>query len=182
MLRRLKHNPEFVKIPIIMLTAQTEQKDVVSALHAGAIDYMIKPVDMDQLVARVEKTLEASLYEIVVADNDELLLQLLGNWYRERGFKVKLIDDGKKAWDYIMSNLPDLVVLDRMMPGMEGLGILSNMRNSESTQNIPVIILSARKQDRDIAEAMKRGAQDYIAKPFIPEELIERSMKLLKKK
>lgn len=181
-LQKLKQDPQYLNIPIIMLTGQTEQKDVVSALHAGAIDYLVKPVDMDKLITRVEKILEASCYEIVVADNDALLLQLIGNWYREKGFRVKLLDDGKKAWDYIIAHVPDLVILDRMMPGLEGLAVLQNMRNENSTQDIPVIILSARKQERDIAEAMKRGAQDYLAKPFIPDDLIERSLKLLKKK
>lgn len=181
-LRRIKQDPQFFKIPIIMLTAQTEQKDVVSALHGGAIDYVVKPVDMDKLIIRVEKVLDSSRYEIVVADNDALLLQLIGNWYREKGFRVKLLEDGQKAWNYIIAHVPDLVVLDRMMPGLEGLSVLKNMREEESTQDIPVIILSARKQERDIAEAMKRGAQAYLAKPFIPDDLMERSMKLLRKK
>jgi two-component system, cell cycle response regulator len=181
-LQRLKQDPQFLRIPIIMLTGQTEQKDVVSALHAGAIDYIVKPVDLDHLIARAEKVLDASRYEIVVADNDALLLQLIGNWYREKGFRVKLLEDGKKAWDYIISNVPDLVILDRMMPGLEGLSVLKNMREEDSTRHIPVMILSARKQERDVAEAMKRGAQDYLAKPFVPDDLIDRSLKLLKKK
>jgi DNA-binding response OmpR family regulator/HPt (histidine-containing phosphotransfer) domain-containing protein len=181
LLQRLKQDSQFLRIPIIMLTGQADQKDVASALHAGAIDYVIKPVDIDELVTKVKKILDASRYEILVADNDTLLLQLMGNWYREKGFRVKLVEDGKKAWDYIVSHAPDLVVLDRMMPGLEGLSILKNMRQEDATQDIPVIILSARKQEHDVAEALKRGAQDYLGKPFIPDDLIERSYKLLKK-
>lgn len=179
-LRRLKQDPEYVSIPILMLTAHAQEQDVVSALHSGAIDYIIKPVDMDQLVARVEKLLDVSLYTIVIADNDPLILQLLDRKFRHRGFKVKLAEDGEKAWNQIFKTLPDLVVLDRMMPGMEGLAVLKKMKSEDSTSNIPVIILSARNQDRDFEEAMKRGASHYMTKPFIIDDLIDKSLKLLK--
>ncbi len=179
-LRRLKQKAEFASIPVLMLTAQAQERDVVSALHSGAIDYIVKPVDTDQLVVRVEKILDASRYTVVIADNDPLILQLLDSKFRGRGFKVVLADDGKKAWDHVFKTLPDLVILDRMMPGLEGLAILQNIRNEKETKNIPVIILSARKEERDVKEGLKRGAQDYVCKPFMPDDLLSRSLKLLK--
>jgi two-component system cell cycle response regulator len=178
-LRRLKQDPEFVAIPVLMLTAQAQEKDVVSALHSGAMDYIVKPFDADQLVARVEKILDASRFTVVIADNDPLILQLLDRKFRNRGFRVRLAEDGTDAWRQIFKTLPDLVILDRMMPGIEGFAILKQMREEKSTANIPVIILSARKQERDIAEGLKRGAQDYLVKPFILDDLIARSLKLL---
>jgi DNA-binding response OmpR family regulator len=179
-LRRLKQDPDFVAVPVIMLTAQTEQKDVVSALHSGAIDYVIKPVDPEKLVARIGRTLDAARYTVMIADNDHLILQLLGSKYRNRGFKVTAADDGKAAWDQILKTLPDLVILDRMMPGMDGIAVLKNIRQEESTKNIPVIILSARKEERDIEIGMNFGASDYVVKPFLPDDLMTRSLKLLK--
>ncbi len=179
-LRRLKQDPEHVAMPVLMLTANAQEKDVVSALHSGAIDYIIKPADADQLVGRVEKLLDASRYTVVIADNDPLILQLLESKFRHRGFKVRLAEDGQKAWNQIFKFLPDLVILDRMMPGKEGLTVLQEMRMEEATKNTPVIILSARKEERDINEGLKRGAQDYMVKPFIVDDLINKSLKLLK--
>ena len=181
LLRLVKQNPAYVSVPVLMLTGVAQEKDVVSALHAGAIDYVVKPVDVEQLIGRIEKILDASRFNVVIADNDLLILQLLEGKFRTRGFNVRLIDDGKKAWNTILRTLPDLVILDRMMPGMEGLAVLNAMRAEEATKRIPVIIVSARSQERDMDEGYKRGAQDYIAKPFIVDDLIARSVKLLNK-
>jgi DNA-binding response OmpR family regulator len=181
-LQRLKQDSQYVSIPILMLTSQAQRQDVVSALHAGAIDYVVKPVDPDHLVSRVEKILDATRYDVLIADNDPLILQLLDSKFRNRGFRVRLVDDGKKAWEQIMTYLPDLVILDRMMPGLEGLGVLQNIRQEPSTKDIPVIVLSARKTERDIEDGMKRGAQLYVGKPFIPDDLIAQSLKILKER
>ena len=81
----------------------------------------------------------------------------------------------------ILKTLPDLVILDRMMPGMDGLAVLKNIREEQATANIPVIVLSARKEQRDIDMGMKFGANDYMVKPFLPDDLLGRSLKLLKK-
>lgn len=179
-LRRLKQDADFVNVPVIMLTAQTEQKDVVSALHGGAIDYVVKPVDPEKLAARINRTLDAGRYTVMIADNDPLLLQLLESKYRNRGFRVILSGDGKEAWDVVQKKLPDLVVLDRMMPGLDGLTVLKNIREDSVTSKIPVIVLSARKEERDIDIGMKMGATDYITKPFMPDDLLTRSLKALK--
>ena len=180
-LRRLKQDADFVNVPVIMLTSKTEQKDVVSALHGGAIDYVIKPVDPEKLVARINRTLDAGRFTVMIADNDHLILQLLDSKYRNRGFKVMMADDGKDAWNQILKNLPDLIILDRMMPGLDGLAVLKNIREEQATAHIPVIVLSARKEQRDIDMGMKFGANDYMVKPFLPDDLLNRSLKLLKK-
>lgn len=179
-LRRIKQDPGFVSIPVIMLTAQTQRQDVVNALHSGAIDYIVKPVNVEKLAARVEKTLDAGRFTVMLVDNDHLILQLLHGKYKESGFKVLDTDDGEKAWEQISKKLPDLVVLDRMLPGMDGIEILKRMRKTESTKNIPVIILSAKGEDHDIQHAMRAGAQDYVVKPFFTDNLLNLSLKRIK--
>lgn len=118
--------------------------------------------------------------KIFLVDNDDLLLDLLQAKFIENGFDVETAQNGKIAWDRILATLPDLVVLDRMMPGMDGLAILKNMRTESGTKNIPAIVLSARGEDRDIEIGMKIGAQAYLTKPCDPDILIEESLKLLR--
>lgn len=178
-LRRIKSNPETVGIPVLVLTAKTEEKHIVSALHAGAIDYIVKPFDSDKLSSRVEKILDARKYSVFIVDNDILVLQILSQKFAEQGFKVMVSEDGKEALNLIQKYLPDLVILDRMMPGMEGLAILKRIREEEATQAIPVIVLSARGQPTDIQKGIEMGAQAYFTKPFQSEELIEKSLELL---
>lgn len=181
-LREVKQTPELVTIPTLILTGNTQRADTVSAYHAGAIDYVIKPYDPQKLMERVEGILEAALYTVMIVDNDDLVQQLLNRKFHYAGYKTILINDGKEAWDRILRELPDLIILDRMMPGMEGLAVLKNIRAEEATADIPVIILSARQESRDIEAGLKMGAQEYIIKPFITDQLLERSINLLKKK
>jgi DNA-binding response OmpR family regulator len=74
---------------------------------------------------------------------------------------------------------PDAIVLDAMMPRVDGYEVLRALRESEDTRRIPVIFLTARRQERDVLDALKLGADDFISKPFIPEELLSRLYRLL---
>lgn len=179
-LRRLKQDPAYVDVPVVMLTGRAQQQDVVGALHSGAIDYVVKPFDPDHLVSRVEKILDASRYTVLIADNDPLILQLLESKFRNRGFKVVLAGDGKDAFDIIRVNPPDLIILDVMMPEVDGISLLKRVRSNTATADIPVIMLSGHKDQRDIDRGMEAGAQDYVAKPFMPDDLIARTLRVLK--
>ncbi len=89
--------------------------------------------------------------------------------------------DGGEALERLAADKPDAVVLDAMMPVVEGFEVLRRIREQPATANLPVIILSARKQERDIVGALELGASDFVVKPFIPEELIARLARLLGK-
>lgn len=178
-LKVMKENPLYTSIPVLVLTAHTEQDHIVSALHSGALDYIVKPFDADKLVARLNKLLDARKFTVLIADNDLLVLQLLSRKFSDRGFKVIVSEDGKDAWEQIQRSLPDLVILDRMMPGMEGLSVLQKMREEKETREIPAIILSARGSPVDLENGKRIGAQDYVVKPFLPDDLVARSIKLI---
>jgi two-component system, cell cycle response regulator len=132
------------------------------------------------LASHIEQAPDAGRFTVMIVDNDHLILHLLEGKYKDRGFRVLLAEDGKKAWDNITKNHPDLVILDRMLPGLDGLAVLKNMRQEEGTRNIPVVILSARGEQRDIDISLKMGAQEYVVKPFMPDDLLTLSLKLLK--
>jgi DNA-binding response OmpR family regulator len=87
--------------------------------------------------------------------------------------------DGEEALSKVVSEHPSLVVLDAMMPRLDGFEVLSRMKSDAGVSHIPVIMLSARKGEKDIVSALERGADDYLVKPFIPEELLARLSKLL---
>ena len=121
-------------------------------------------------------------YHVVIADNDPELLALLQAALEHYGFRVSAIGDGKEAWDVIFKGLPDLVILDRMMPGMDGLSVVKNMRAEPETMDIPVLVLSARKEERDIKIGLEHGATDYMTKPCMPDDLVNRCFALLRQK
>ena len=120
-----------------------------------------------------------SIKRILVCDDDELLVDLLQYRLESRGFAVLVARDGGQALAMAERELPDAIVLDAMMPVMNGEQVLRTLRADETGKHIPVIMLTARRQERDIVGALELGANEYMFKPFIPEELIARLTRLL---
>lgn len=181
-LRTLKQDPDYASIPVLMLTASAKQEDVVGALHSGAIDYIVKPIDINDLVARVEKLCRNLRHTVLIADNDQLILTLLNHRFIRKGLNVILADTGTAAWDSIQKFNPDIIILDIMMPGMDGFEVMSHMRKNPETENIPVIVLSSNKSEEQIDAAMKAGAREYVIKPITTDNLLSRCLDILNKK
>jgi CheY-like chemotaxis protein len=116
---------------------------------------------------------------VLVCDDDPLILELLRHRLAERGYRVELAGDGAEGLARVAERRPDAIVLDAMMPRIDGFEVLRTLREKEETRHIPVIILTARRQERDVLDALRLGADDFINKPFIPEELLSRLARLL---
>lgn len=116
---------------------------------------------------------------ILVCDDNELLVELLSFRLENKGYSVLIARDGAQAVALAEQHLPDAIILDMMMPVMDGQLVLRRLRSQTETAAIPVIMLTARKQQRDIVDAFDLGANDYLVKPFIPEELMMRLARLL---
>ena len=117
--------------------------------------------------------------KILICDDDPLLLELLSFRLQSKGFDVETANDGSDTWSKLESARPDAVVLDVMMPVVNGLEILRRIRETAELSDLPVIMLTARKQERDVVGALELGASDFLSKPFIPDELVARLRKLL---
>lgn len=116
---------------------------------------------------------------ILVCDDDELLVELLSYRLAGRGYEVLVANDGGSAVEQATERCPDAIVLDMMMPVLDGQQVLRRLRADKATAATPVIMLTARRQERDIVDALELGADDYLVKPFIPEELMTRLARLL---
>ncbi len=117
---------------------------------------------------------------VLVADDEKLLRELLQFRLTQRDFDAVLASDGREALQRLEDSEPDAVVLDMMMPVHDGLEVLRRMRASERHAKTPVIMLTARRGEKDIVGALELGANDYLVKPFMPEELLARLSRLLK--
>lgn len=116
---------------------------------------------------------------ILVCDDDPLLVDLLDYRLSSRGYEVVIARDGAEALAQLQQGKPDAIVLDAMMPVIDGHEVLRQIREDDTLADVPVIMLSARKQERDIVGALELGATDYVVKPFIPEELVARLGRIL---
>lgn len=116
---------------------------------------------------------------ILVCDDDPLLADLVEYRLAGRGYEVLVARDGGEALALLREVRPDAIVLDAMMPVIDGYEVLRRVRENPDLATVPIIMLTARKQERDIVEALELGANDYMIKPFIPEELVVRLGRLL---
>ncbi len=118
---------------------------------------------------------------ILVIDDDDLLTELVSFTLEAHGHEVATAADGETGLDLAMREPVDLVVLDGILPGLDGLEVLRQLRGEPRTAGLPVIMLSARKDERDVVGGLSLGAEDYLVKPFIPEELAVRIDKTLQR-
>lgn len=118
---------------------------------------------------------------IIVADDDELLGEIARDALIDGGHAAALLTNGADALKVIKARIPDLVVLDCNMPDLSGLLVLREMRNTLELCEVPVLILTGRQSERDVELAMYAGADDYMKKPFDPDELLFRVDELLAK-
>ena len=115
---------------------------------------------------------------ILVVDDEKNIVQLARLYLGREGFRVEEAHDGKEALDKARALTPDLIVLDIMMPEMDGLSVCRELRK---TSNVPVIILTARSDDVDKIVGLEIGADDYLTKPFNPRELVARVKAVLRR-
>jgi two-component system, OmpR family, phosphate regulon response regulator OmpR len=116
--------------------------------------------------------------KVLIIDDDERLCKLIKEYLEENGFKVHAIGDGSEARKTIEKESPDIIILDIMLPGKDGLEVLKDINREYS---IPVIMLTARGEDTDRIIGLELGADDYISKPFNPRELLARMRAVMRR-
>jgi len=111
--------------------------------------------------------------KILVVDDDEHILRSLSQYLELEEFQVVSASNGQDALALFASEKPDMLVLDVMMPGMDGFQVLESIRGNPDTAKVPVLMLTARDQHSDIMRGYQMGATSYLVKPFNLDELVE---------
>lgn len=119
--------------------------------------------------------------KILVIEDEPKVASLLQETLKLEGFQVKIAPDGEKGLELIARQQPDLVVLDVMLPGIDGWQVLEEIRSNPATTRLPVIVLTAKTESKSKIFGLKHGADDYITKPFDPLELAARIEAVLKR-
>ncbi|MDR1114030.1 MAG: response regulator transcription factor [Candidatus Margulisbacteria bacterium] len=118
---------------------------------------------------------------IAVLDDEPDIRELLALNLKKAGFNVKEFAEPKTFWRYLNTDLPDALILDLMLPDMDGLEICKRLRGQTRTARLPVIMLTARTEEIDKIIGLELGADDYVTKPFSPKELLARVKALLRR-
>jgi DNA-binding response OmpR family regulator len=118
---------------------------------------------------------------ILVVEDDQDIAQLVARYLEKAGFAPEVATSGRDALTAIAAQAPDLIVLDLMLPQVDGLDVCRAVRGREATAAIPIIMLTARAEESDRIVGLELGADDYLAKPFSPNELVARVRALLRR-
>lgn len=117
-------------------------------------------------------------HTILVAEDDPNIARLVARYLKREGFQPVLTKDGSRALDLIAQHQPVMVILDLMLPGMDGWEICRRIRK---TSDLPILMLTAREEEIDRVAGLSMGADDYVVKPFSPRELVERVKAILRR-
>ncbi|WP_319242672.1 phosphate regulon transcriptional regulator PhoB [uncultured Propionivibrio sp.] len=119
---------------------------------------------------------------VLVVEDEPAILELVAINLRHAGFQVIRATSAEEADAVIRNELPDLLVLDWMLPGQSGVSFAQKLRGDERTRELPIIMLTARVHEEDKIQGLEAGADDYVTKPFSPKELVARVRALLRRR
>ena len=119
--------------------------------------------------------------KILVVDDERDIIELVSYNLEKEGFKVISATDGEKALELVSSDKPEVIILDLMLPGIDGLDVCRELKKNDQTSSIPVIMLTAKGEESDIVIGLELGADDYITKPFSPRVLVARVKAVLRR-
>ncbi len=119
--------------------------------------------------------------KILVVDDEEDILELVRYNLLKNGYRVTCVSSGEQAIEKLKQETPQIILLDLMLPGMDGLDVCRNLRSNPATSSIPIIMITAKGEDADIVSGLELGADDYLTKPFSPRVLLARIRALLRR-
>ena len=121
-------------------------------------------------------------HHIVCIEDEEDIQEIIAFNLERAGYQVSLADNGSDGLELVRATRPDLVLLDVMLPGLNGMQVCKQLKSDAATSSIPILMLSARSEETDIIKGLTDGADDYITKPFSPAELVARIQVALRRR
>jgi two-component system alkaline phosphatase synthesis response regulator PhoP len=120
--------------------------------------------------------------QILVVEDEEDILELIEFNLKKEGYQISTATSGEKAINLALKNPPQLILLDIMLPGMDGLEVCKHLKHDPATMHVPIVMLTAKGEESDIITGLEIGADDYMTKPFSPRVLVARVRNLLRRK
>jgi CheY-like chemotaxis protein/GGDEF domain-containing protein len=175
----LKHDPDTRKTPVVVISVSDERE---RAIAVGADAYLAKPIErgpLEDAIVRLLSERGQPRQKVLLVDDDPGIRMICRDVLEAHGYLAREAEDGEKGVAEARRFRPDLVLVDVMMPNMDGFDLAQRLRSDRDTSLTPIIFLSARGQTADKVRAFKLGAEDYLVKPFDAAELVARVEKAL---
>ena len=182
MTRFIRNVDGLAHIPVIMIMSSDQPEDIVAAVQAGVTDCFDGTQDSGPILAHIRDLLQKTQNHVLIIDDDRAVRDLLKSRFEAYGLRVNTAADGIEGLEFLRQQIPDLIILDRMMPRLEGGAVLYQIQQEVNLKSIPVMLVTAMTNRDDVITWLERGATDYITKPFNPDEVVLRAMRHLRMK
>lgn len=201
MLEKKQKDPAIKDIPVIIISNSGQQVDVLRARSLGAKDYLIKAdFDPDEVVEKVRAYLPepssapsvsgsvpsktpdspGAGRKVTIVEDDKLLADLLSKKLSASGWALSHAIDGSEALKVIRQEMPNIIILDILLPGMDGFEVLKVLKSDEALKHIPVLLLSNLGQDKDVEKGKQLGAASFLVKATVSlDEILDEMKKIL---
>lgn len=182
-LKTLKEDPQTKAIPVLIISILHDKE--AQAYQLGVVNYLTKPIDKKKFLSEVSSILGVRGTKkrgtVLIADDEPNLIELIRFALEEEGYNTRIAMDGEEALATVKAEKPDLLLLDVMMPKMNGYEVLRHIKSDPDLfiQKIPVIIVSARRSEEDKKRGLELGALRFITKPFKVKELMSEIQSVL---
>jgi len=163
-LKELKENPKTKDIPVILVSIIGDKN---LGYGLGAFDYFIKPLSAEKLFTafdKLESLIQKRIQKIVIVDDDELEFEKFKNEFRDENITIEYIQDSEFAFNKIAEVLPDLIILDLMMPKLDGITLSHKLKSSSKTKHIPIIISTAKNLSEEEHASLREIVEDITIK------------------
>jgi signal transduction histidine kinase/CheY-like chemotaxis protein len=180
-LAALRQDPELAEIPVIMITIVDEHR---RGIALGAAGYLTKPIDRERLRHVIGRfRAPARPTRVLVVEDDAVQRERMRGWLEGSQWTVREAENGREALKRIQENKPDVILLDLMMPEMDGFAVVAALQKEAGWQDIPIIVITARDLDAKDRERLNSGVQSVLVKErFRPADLVERIRRLTQTK
>jgi CheY-like chemotaxis protein len=180
-LAALRQDPELAEIPVIMITIVDEHR---RGIALGAAGYLTKPIDREQLHRLVTRfRAPAPPTRVLLVEDDAVQRERMGGWLKGPQWAVREAANGREALDRLQQDKPDVILLDLMMPEMDGFAFVAALQKSVEWRHIPVIVITARDLDAKDRERLNSGVQTVLVKEtFRAADLVERIRRVVQGK
>jgi len=176
-LQELKKRPETADIPVIIVSVSDDRQ---TGIALGAVGYITKPVNRELLIAEINKVDGPTAHSILIVDDNELDRQEMARMIDEEGMQAIVAEDGSECMDMLQETFPDVLVLDLMMPKVDGFEVLERVRSDPETRNLPVIVVTAKDLTQKDKEKLSGNVSSVLKKSDTTSKaLLEELRKLL---
>lgn len=176
LLKQIRANPHFARMPVILLSTETEVKDRILAMTVGADEYIGKPYDTGYLIQRARELMNRSSSvvslvpesdqpaKLLAVDDSPTYLDALARVLREDGHDIILARSGEEALDLLLFERVDCVIIDLLMPGIGGMEAARRIRSNPATRAVPIMILTGRDEPSDRHMGAQIGVDEFVIK------------------